>query len=295
MENKKALGLVIFANVIFGCSFMATTVASEACGGAVFGLLAGRFLIAFLFLLALNFFGAVRVSYRGKPIRRLVGIALLYPGVYYAAETIALTQVDSAVVGVVIGMAPITTALLMMLLFRQKQTCWQLIFIILSIIGVAVINSGGFSGSGLSLQAILVLAVALLSFSSYSIGINRAGEDFSAAEITLFMLFAGTVLFSIADSIARAPGAYLMDFANIQFLIPVVFLGILASGLSSFALNYGLCHLSPVKVSVLNNVTSVIAVLCGLLFLREQLTLSSALGCGCILAGCIGYSATSGK
>lgn len=288
--KQKAFWLVVLANVVYGCSFMATTVAIETAEESVFGILAARFTLAFLAMLILVACRILKVDYRGKPVYKLLGIALLYPGLYFISEAVSLTQVSSAIVGVVIGMAPITTALLLMVFFRKKQTMRQIIFMVVSIIGVVVINATALEGMGLSLLAVVFLALALLSFSAYSIGIHRAGEQFSAAEITLFMLFAGTVMFNLLDGVFRSPFAYVRDLSDTRFLLAVLFLGLLTSGASSLALNYGLCHLPPVTVSVLNNVTSVVAVLCGLLFLHESLTWYSGVGCLLILVGCTGYS-----
>ena len=78
-------------------------------GKALFGLLAARFLFAFLAMGALALAGVVKVDYRGKPLAKLLGISLLYPGLYFFSEAMSLTQVSSAIVGVVIGIAPITT------------------------------------------------------------------------------------------------------------------------------------------------------------------------------------------
>ena len=288
--DRKAFWLVVLANVIYGCSFMATTVAIEASEESVFGILAARFTLAFLAMLLLVACGVLKVEHRGKPIHKLIGIALLYPGLYFLSEAVALTQVSSAIVGVVIGMAPITTALLLMVFFKKRQTVRQVAFIVMSIVGVVVVNGTALKGTGFSFLAVVFLALALFSFSAYSIGIHSAGAQFTAVELTLFMLFAGTVMFNILDAVSRGPFAYVRDLSDVRFLLAVLFLGLLTSGASSLALNYGLCHLPPVTVSVLNNVTSVVAVLCGLLFLHESLTLYSGAGCVLILLGCTGYS-----
>ncbi len=222
---------------------------------------------------------------------KLLGISLLYPGLYFFSEAMALTQVSSAVVGVVIGVAPITTALLTALLFRRRQSGGQLAFMVLSVAGVAAVN--GLDTQGLSPRAVLFLALALLSFSAYSIGIHSAGREFTSAEITLFMMFSGMVIFHLLDAVSRGPLACVRDLAKPSFLLPVLFLGVVTSALSSLALNEGLCRLPPVTVSVLNNVTSLVAVLCGVFFLGEAVTARVLAGCGLILAGCTGYSLLS--
>lgn len=286
--KRRAIILVILANIVYGCSFMMTSIAIDSSESALFGLLAARFLIAFLALGALAVCGVLKVRYRGKPVHKLLGISLLYPGLYFFSEAMALTQVSSAIVGVVIGIAPITTALLSVLLFRRRQSGRQLAFMALSVLGVLVIN--GLDTAGLSPRSVLFLALALLSFSAYSIGIHSAGREFTAAEITLFMMCSGAVIFNLLDAVTRGPAAYLRDFANPPFLLSVLFLGVVTSALSSLALNEGLCRLPPVTVSVLNNVTSLVAVLCGVCFLREAVTAQSLAGCALILLGCTGYS-----
>ena len=162
---------------------------------------------------------------------------------------------------------------------------------VLSVAGVAAVN--GLDTQGLSPRAVLFLALALLSFSAYSIGIHSAGREFTSAEITLFMMFSGMVIFHLLDAVSRGPLACVRDLAKPSFLLPVLFLGVVTSALSSLALNEGLCRLPPVTVSVLNNVTSLVAVLCGVFFLGEAVTARVLAGCGLILAGCTGYSLLS--
>ena len=107
------------------------------------------------------------------------------------------------------------------------------------------------------------------------------------------MMFSGTVIFHLLDAVSRGPLACVRDLAKPSFLLPVLFLGVVTSALSSLALNEGLCRLPPVTVSVLNNVTSLVAVLCGVFFLGEAVTARVLAGCGLILAGCTGYSLLS--
>lgn len=292
-QEKKATLLVILSNVIYGCSFLMTTIAIRETGGASFGIIGTRFLIAFLFLSLLVLFRAIRVDYRGKPVYKLILVSVIYPGIYFISETLALGRTSSAVVGVTIGMAPILVALMSWMFLHKKQNRYQLAGILLSIAGVVVLNGKGMTGDSLDIQTVLILFTAVFTMSLYSLLIHQCGKEFTASEMTYFMVFMGALEFNLLDAVVRRPFAGLADCANGNFLTAVLFLGILTSGFSSFALNYGLCHLPAIKVSVLNNITSVVSVICGVLILHEPLTAMGLLGCTMIVTGCIGYSLKS--
>ena len=289
-QTQKATLLVTLSNVIYGCSFLATTVALRESGSATYGIVAMRFFVAFVVLSLLLAFRVIHVDYRSKNVWKLLPAALIYPGLYFICETLALGCASSAMVGVTIGAAPVFVALFSWVFLKKRQSPLQMLCILGSIAGVLLLNVEGISGQALSLKAVVTLLGAVVTMSVYNVMVNRAGDQFTPTEITYFMVTVGMVLFALVDLIARGPFAAFRDCASSSYLTAVLFLGVFTSAGASFALNSGLCYLTAVKVAVLNNVTSVVSILCGVLVLHEQFTVYGVLGCALVLAGCIGYS-----
>ena len=69
--KRRAVILVILANIVYGCSFMMTSIAIAASERALFGLLAARFLIAFLALAALAACGVLLAVSAAVPVLAL--------------------------------------------------------------------------------------------------------------------------------------------------------------------------------------------------------------------------------
>lgn len=289
-KSGNAECVVVGANIIYGVSFLATSVAVRESGKAYFGVIGSRFAIAFVFFLCLIIFKVIKVSYLGKPVKYLVALSLLHPGIYYISETLSLDATNSSIVGVMIGLTPMVVALLGWVVFHKKQSRRQIIWIFLSVAGVIILNINGVIQGTINLKGIIFLSTALITLAIYNLVIHQLGQSFSSVEITFFMSFIGMVEFNLMDFIIRGPDKILATYRNAGYLCAVIFLGIFVSGIANMCLNYGLIKLPSMKVSVLNNITSVVSVICGILILGEKFTIAGAAGCLAIIAGSIGYS-----
>ena len=65
--------------------------------------------------------------------------------------------------------------------------------------------------------------------------------------------------------------SYFAPLGNINYLLPVLYLGVLASLLTSYLSNYALSKIKASKMSVFVNLSIVIMVFAGAVFLQEKL------------------------
>lgn len=75
---------------------------------------------------------------------------------------------------------------------------------------------------------------------------------------------------------------------NNEFLAAVLFLGVPSSLFTALLLNYALARLEAYKISVCNNLATVIAMAAGYLILGEDLQWHHIVGAAAIIAGVIG-------
>ncbi|HPI71355.1 MAG TPA: EamA family transporter, partial [Tenuifilaceae bacterium] len=61
---------------------------------------------------------------------------------------------------------------------------------------------------------------------------------------------------------------------KISFVYSVLYLGVLSSVVSSFLSNYALKYISTANVSIFNNISPLISIVGGVVFLRETLYLA---------------------
>ncbi|MGI6320126.1 MAG: EamA family transporter [Bacteroidales bacterium] len=79
--------------------------------------------------------------------------------------------------------------------------------------------------------------------------------------------------------------SFFEPFMSMSFIVSVLYLGILSSVLTSFLTNYALTYISTSNVSVMNNISPIIAILGGVVILGESLSLVQILGGLTVLIG----------
>lgn len=285
-----AIVAAIISNVIYGCSFYVTKVANQQSGNSFYRVVGWRFLVAAIFLTLLIVFRVFKVHYKGKNLLPLFILSLFSPTLYFFTEAVALSYVSSSFVGIMISVVPIVVALLMRVLFKERITKKQTGYMVISILGVVVINLFVKGSSQVTLMGGIFLLVSMLSLSLFNVYIKKASREFSAIEITYFMMLCGTVEFNVADIAMNGIGPVIQSASNLNFVAAIGFLGILTSCGGTLLINYALTKASSTLVSVLNNITTLVSILCGVLLLHESFTVPQMVGCVMIVAGAVGFS-----
>ena len=273
MTQKKTRTLsllaAITADVIFGMSFMFSKLALGVAAPTV--LLAFRFTVAVaamtLVVLVNALVGKLRgrplfaFSLRGKPVYKLLLLGIVQPVAYFIFENYGILYTSSAVGA--IG-------------------------------GVALISVGG--AVMVSALGMLFLLLTMLSDTLYYGISHDAAKRFTPFEMTYVMFSVGMAVF-IPVALLQAGGLDSpMITAPLQsggFWLAVLYLGILSSGVAYGLLNFANSHLTVSESSLFSNVTTVVSVLAGVLFLKEDFSLWQALGVVIILV-CVFVANVSG-
>lgn len=218
----------------------------------------------------------------------LCGICL-----YYLLENVALTYTMASNVGVIISIAPFFTAILTHLFIKSEERLHINFFIgfAAAMLGIVLIS---FNGSKLELNPmgdILAVAAALV-WACYSILTRKiSGFGYSVILTTRRTFFYG-ILFMIPTMFFFDFNMDLSRFADITYLLNIIYLGLGASALCFVTWNFAVKILGAVKTSIYIYLVPVITVVTSVLILRESLTWLSMIGTVLAIAGLFisGYS-----
>ncbi|MBP3436865.1 MAG: DMT family transporter [Clostridia bacterium] len=276
IKNKQipAMAMAALGNIIFGFSFLFSKTAFNVTAVKVtpFILLSYRFLLAFL---VMNVIWACRPSLltvRGKKWWKLVPLGLLQPVAYFICENYALQQTNTVLSAVMIALIPVVALLLGLLFLKEKPTPLQILFSILSVVGVVIISLGDSPVGKTSIWVFLLLLGAMLSAAGFNFVSRKNAEEFTSFERTYMMFLLASVSFSLLafiENIHNLEGLVL-PLTQGEFLVSVGFLGVLSSVVAFFCINYANTYLPISRSTAFSNITTVVSLLAGVFILKEE-------------------------
>lgn len=289
--NKRAHISGVFFSIIFGFSFMMSKTALNYV--SPMGLIAYRFLLAFLVFTILIIIGVFKIRIHLKSLFWIALVAFFQPVLYFMFETYGLSLTSSAEAGLMIALIPIIVTILSSLILRERPKLSQLFFIILSVAGVLLIQ---IFRSGLSLDSsgkgYTLLFLAVVSAALFNIASRNASKYYKPHEITFIMMLFGAIIFNIIYIreliINENISLYLENLTNMKLVLPIVYLGVIASIFGFFLVNYSLSKLPAHISSIYSNIATIVAVIAGAIFLNETIEVYHIIGGLMIVSGVYG-------
>jgi drug/metabolite transporter (DMT)-like permease len=297
LNNKKFKPYMscIAASIIFGFSFMFSKKALEAAGP--FELLSFRFGAAFLTLSLMALLGIIRIDYRNKPLKSLFLLSFTHPFLYFICETYGIKFGSTLQAGIMLALIPIFVAVLAAWFLKEIPSAIQVVFIILSVAGVMLIiilGSTSASTGTISIAGTGFLLLAVLAAAVYNILSRKLSTDFTPMEITYFMMAFGAVFFngiSVAGHVRdNSLSSYFSLFADPNFSLSILYLGVLSSSVAFLLINYSLSKIKASENAVFSNLSTIVSILAGVAFMNEPFFWYHLAGAALILAGVWGTS-----
>jgi len=290
--SKKQTVLPVLAGMtassIFGLSFMFSTIALKIVD--TFTLLSYRFLIAFFVMTILIFLKVIKVDFKGKNFKNLLILGLMQPIIYFIFETYGLKNSSSSIAGVLIALIPIMVAISSSYFLKEKPSLLQWIFIVVSVVGVIfIIVMGGNSSGIVTLIGVLFLFMAVLSATAFNLLSRKLSTEFKPLEITYFMMGLGAAIFTVISIIQHFINGNLGDFfaplGNKELIISLIYLGILSSIIAFLFINYSLSKMEASKSAIFANLSTIVSIIAGVVFLKESFETFHLIGSTLILVG----------
>ena len=289
----------LIGNGIFGFSFMFSRIALSV--SSPFVMLAWRFAAAFVFISVLcfaskrkNMSGWLRFQIPKRDFIPLLPLGLIQPVVYFLCESYGISMTNATVSGIIIALIPIVALALGFIIMKETPSLSQIAFSLMSIAGVIVMTLQQSSGGDIRLLGIILLIGAVICGAAYNILSRRLSGRFSALERTYVMMLVAAVSFIVLAVIENisSPKALLYPISDIRFLFSIVYLSLFSSILAFLMLNYAATVLPVSKSTAFCNITTVLSVFAGVIFLGESITPVSLIAAGIIILGVFGVQKT---
>jgi len=273
---------------IFGFSFMFSKVALVYV--SPIGLIAYRFLVAFIAFELLRLTKVIRIRFKRTHLKHLLLVALFQPLLYFLFETYGLQRTTSGEAGMMIALIPIFVTLLSTVILKEKPRLIQFLFILLSVSGVLFIQFFK-SSEGIQVEVIgfLLLLGAVLSAALFNIASRNASKNVKPYELTYFMMLFGAVVFNMMYLTKLGFESRLSDYVtnlyHLELIVPILYLGIVASIGGFFLVNFALSQAPAHITSIYANLSTIVAVIAGAVLLNERLYFYHYIGSMMIVVG----------
>lgn len=287
MRKNSALVAAAVFSIIIGFSFMFIKIALTYEGQLL--ILAQRFTFAFLGLLLLLAIRPINLRLNRKEVMLVLVISLIYPILFFSSQILGLNQTTVTEAGIIQAIAPAITVLLARLFLKEQIQRIQGIGISLSIAGVVFLqlmnNSGGYE---FHLIGNLLIILSILAMAIWQVMSRSATKTVAPIQITIYIIFSGFLFFNAMYFInGGSVNEYVDSVKEIPYLLSILFLGVLSTLGTSLLSIYAVSKLPVIQVSVFNNVTTLITVLSGVLFLSESFHYYHVIGAVVIILGVI--------
>jgi len=229
----------------------------------------------------------LRFALRGKRIAPLIALGLVQPVAYFLCESYGISLTNSVLSGVIIALVPIVALLFGALFLHEKPRRAQVAYSALSIAGVIVMTMQQSASGSIHPLGVVLLFGAVLTGVLFNIISRKTAGVFSALERTYVMMLVAAVAFT-ALAVIECRGdvrALLAPLASGRFLASMLYLSLASSITAFLLLNFANGELPVAKVTAFCNLTTVISVFAGVIFLGEPFTALSLAAPAVIIVG----------
>lgn len=256
-----------------------------------------RFATASLTLTVLVAARALRLNLDWRGVLALLPLAAFQPVTYFLGESNGVRLTNSSQAGMIIALIPVVVTVFAAIFLREIPTRAQVGFILMSVAGVGVVvyanPSNGSSGQALG---IVLLLLAVVSAAAYQVLSRKLSVRFSAVDITFVMMWLGALVFNGLALAQRGRNGtlagYLVPLGDIRVLVPILYLGIMASVVAFLLANYMLSRLEAPTAATFANLTTVVSIFAGIIFRNEPFSYLQFVGAAMILLGVWGAQRT---
>ena len=293
-RQGKAMLAVAISSMIFGFSFLFSGVALSVT--SVFVLLSSRFTLAFIAMNLLWLCKPSRLQLRGKPWKKLVGMGIFQPILYFIGENYGIQLTNTSFAGVMIALIPIVATLMAAVFLKERPSGGQLAFIGCSLAGVAFCSLVEGGAGQVSAKGVLLLCLAVFAGAGFTLVSRESSREFTAFERTYVMFGIGCVFFilmGIVENKAAFPMRLAAAWREPHFLAAVCYLGLASSVAAFFLQHYAITYLTVARTLIFANVTTVVAILAGVLILHEPFSAMQGFSIFLILFGVYGVNKTN--
>lgn len=233
----------------------------------------------------------LRVTEPGSRVERrdlpwLIGLGLLGHSLYQILFISGINLSTAGNTSLLLATNPIWVAILSSMLGQDRLLPRAWLGILLSFTGIFLVTIGGGKqvsfGSGSSLGDLLILAGTLV-FAVYTIRSKPLLGRYTPLQFSTYTMIPG----AIGLATVSVPALLRQDFSAVTLAGwgGLLYSGIFAIVIGYYVWNNGVQKLGAARTAIYNNLSPVVAMVAGVLILREQIALPQLAGAALIIGG----------
>lgn len=281
------ISITLFA-ILVGFSFIGSKISVEA--STPLEAVSVRFFVAFICVFILKKTKILKINLSLNDYKALSLLALFYSILFFGLQAMGLQYSSSIESGIMFAVSPALITFLASVFLKEKPNVFQGVGIAISISGVILIFfMKGFNLKDASTVGLILLFFASLAQSSYNVLARSYKNRFTPFEMSYGMFAVSTIFYGIVligNHLINGTLPLIFEpLKNTSFVISVLYLGIGTTVLSTFFLNRALKSIEAYKTGVFLNVSTVISIFVGIIFLGEPFSKYQAIGSALIIVG----------
>jgi len=288
MEQKKSdfwYHVAAFAMIlVWGISFLNTRVLLDA-NLTPTQIFVARFTIAYFALLAVSRFKVRYTGWRDELLFVVCGVA--GGSAYFIAENTALELTLISDVAVLVSIAPLTTALMGAIFYRDERITWMsCLGMVIAFVGSVMLALKDGLVWGDSVLGDLLAMLAALVWAFYSMALKRLNRTYSTLFITRKLFFYGVLsalpLLTLQDSKVEWG-----TLKQPEVWGNLLYLGLICSMAAYFIWGITVKRIGAVRASNYFYLSPIISMIAAAIWFGERTNAIAYVGCVLILAGVI--------
>lgn len=288
MEQKKSdfwYHVAAFAMIlVWGISFLNTRVLLDA-NLTPTQIFVARFIIAYFALLAVSRFKVRYTGWRDELLFVVCGVA--GGSAYFIAENTALELTLISDVAVLVSIAPLTTALMGAIFYRDERITWMsCLGMVIAFVGSVMLALKDGLVWGNSILGDLLALLAAFVWAFYSMALKRLNRTYTTLFITRKLFFYGVLsalpLLTLQDSKVEWE-----TLKQSEVWGNLLYLGLICSMAAYFIWGITVKRIGAVRASNYFYLSPIISMIAAAIWFGERTNAIAYVGCVLILAGVI--------
>ncbi len=271
--------------LVWGISFLNTRVLLDA-GLTPTEIFVARFTIAYLSLLAVSRFKVRYTGWRDELLFVVCGVA--GGSAYFIAENTALEYTLISDVAVLVSTAPLTTALMGAIFYRDERITWMTCLgMVIAFIGSVMLAMKNGLVWGDSIVGDLLALLAAFVWAFYSMALKRLNRTYTTLFITRKLFFYGVLSALPLLFMENTRVDWATTLRKPEVWGNLLYLGLICSMAAYFIWGITVKRIGAVRASNYFYLSPIISMISAAIWFGERTTAVAYIGCILILAGVI--------
>ena len=213
-----------------------------------------------------------------------ISLSLFDPILYFVGEAHGLKYISSTLASIIISTIPLFVPFFLLFFYKEKLQLYNILGIIISIIGVAIIILKKDFSLVAPIQGFLFMSLAVFSAVYYTVVIVKLAKKYNSITIITYQnLFGGFglfLLFLIFDF-----NTFNINTITFKNLLPILELAIFPSSISFILFTMAIKKIGANQATVFTNLIPVLTAIFAYFMISEQITLKIIIGIFIVVSG----------